>query len=238
MDLPRQGLIQGEWDLRGSEETYLGPAEIAGKTVFDVGPASGYLSFEMARRGANVVALEWDDQANSEFGLVPYEDYETRFRRTFTQMVEERRRNIVALRNSFLFAQRALGMEIPIYTGDAISTKPPMQADVALLGCILLHIRDPAGAIYNIASAVRETVIITDLACGMPMDLDAPRLSLFWPSASSSTNVGTWWSLSPSTLREILAIAGFTRFELASGTVFNNGDKTKADIFNLTAWRH
>src|ERR1700730_17763887 len=91
MDLPGYGVIQGEWDLRGSENAYLGPAEISGKTVLDVGPASGYLSFEMARRGGSVVALEWDDQAESEFGLVPYHDYETRFQRTFMEMIEERK---------------------------------------------------------------------------------------------------------------------------------------------------
>jgi hypothetical protein len=85
---------------------------------------------------------------------------------------------------------------------------------------------------------VREAIIITDLACGMPMDLDAPRLSLFWPSAASTSNIGTWWSLSPSTLREILAVAGFKRFELGSGTVLHNGDRAKTEIFNLTAWRH
>ncbi|HWB46309.1 MAG TPA: hypothetical protein VG900_12775 [Hyphomicrobiaceae bacterium] len=237
MDLPEHGVIEGEWDLRGCEDAYLGPVELSGKTVFDVGPASGYLSFEMTRRGAKVVALEWDENAESEFGLVPYWDYAARFGRSREQMVSERKRHIVSLRKSFLLAQRALGITIPIYTGDAVASAPPMPADIALLGCILLHLRDPVGAIYNIASRVREAVVITELACGPPVTLDGPPALIFWPSAEVPGNSGTWWSFSPAALRQILLIAGFSRFALTPGSAFSNQANARIGIFNLTAWR-
>jgi hypothetical protein len=237
VDLPGYGVIEGEWDLRGCEDTYLGPADFSGKTVFDVGPATGYLTFEMMRRGAQVVALEWDENAESDFGLVPYWDYAARFGRSREQMIAERKRNIVSLRNSFLLSQRALGIRVPIYTGDAVASTPPMQADIALLGCILLHLRDPVGAIYNIASRVREAMIITELACGPSTTLDGPPALIFWPSTEVCGNAGTWWSFAPSALRQILMVAGFSRFTLTPGSAHSNQVNAGIGIFNLTAWR-
>ena len=237
MELPGYGTIEGHWDLRGSEDVYLGPAEFDGRPAFDVGPGTGYLSFEMARRGARVIALEWDERAQSDFGLIPYSDYESHFKVSYPQKIDERRANILALRNSFLLAQRALRTEIPIYTGDVVRTAPPLEADVAFLGCILLHLRDPVGAIYNIARGVREAIVITDLTCDMPTSFDGPPAALFLPSKTDGGNVGTWWYLSPAALRQILTVVGFNRFELSVGSIFSNQEKRNAEIFNITAWR-
>lgn len=50
MDVPGHGTIQGEWDLRGSVDKYLGHFDFTGKRVLDVGAASGILSFYIEKK--------------------------------------------------------------------------------------------------------------------------------------------------------------------------------------------
>ena len=58
IDVPGVGTIPGEWDLRAGVEDYLGKVTFAGKRVLELGTASGFLCFEMEKRGAAVVAFD------------------------------------------------------------------------------------------------------------------------------------------------------------------------------------
>src|SRR3954463_8402391 len=70
MDLPRSGLVGVGWDLRGNIEAYLGNLDWQGKSVLDLGAASGHLTFEMEKRGANVVSFDMLDRATCD--VVPF----------------------------------------------------------------------------------------------------------------------------------------------------------------------
>jgi len=54
VDLADGRSIAGAWDLRGNEDAYFGGVDVAGKRVFEPGPASGYLTGWMEGRGAEV----------------------------------------------------------------------------------------------------------------------------------------------------------------------------------------
>ena len=58
MELPGHGVMTGDWDLRRGVDEYLGNVSFAGQRVLEIGPASGFLTFEMEKRGADVVAVE------------------------------------------------------------------------------------------------------------------------------------------------------------------------------------
>jgi tRNA (mo5U34)-methyltransferase len=54
-------VLEGEHDMSRHLPAYGIPADLAGKTVLDVGTAAGYFAVELARRGANVTAIDlWD----------------------------------------------------------------------------------------------------------------------------------------------------------------------------------
>lgn len=57
MDIPGYGHFEGEWDLRGKEQYYLGRVELNGKRALEIGAASGHLCFYMEKQGAEVIAL-------------------------------------------------------------------------------------------------------------------------------------------------------------------------------------
>ena len=58
IDLLGIGLVGNSWDLRRGVDQYLGHVDFAGKRVLEIGPASGFLTIEMGKRGADVVAVE------------------------------------------------------------------------------------------------------------------------------------------------------------------------------------
>jgi hypothetical protein len=70
MEMPGVGEVGVAWDLRNGVDHYLGNVDFAGKRVLEIGPASGFLTMEMEKRGADVVAVELPDEPG--WDLVPY----------------------------------------------------------------------------------------------------------------------------------------------------------------------
>src|ERR1044072_3997628 len=65
MELPEFGLVPAHWDLRGRFDEYIGGVHVAGKSVIDIGAATGFLSFEAEKRGAARV-LSFDMSRSEE----------------------------------------------------------------------------------------------------------------------------------------------------------------------------
>jgi SAM-dependent methyltransferase len=77
--LPCSCTLPGDWDLRQDIDDYVGRYDMRDKIVVDVGCASGFISFEMEKRGARVIALDRSSETPlDEMGLVPFADYEGR----------------------------------------------------------------------------------------------------------------------------------------------------------------
>ena len=73
MELPGFGLVRGHWDLRGRFDDYVGGVEVAGKSVLDIGAATGFLSFEAEKRGASrVLSFDLSDARQQTF--LPFKD--------------------------------------------------------------------------------------------------------------------------------------------------------------------
>lgn len=71
MNLPGVGEVGTGWDLRETVDDYLGNLDFKGKRVGDVGTASGYLTFAMEERGAEVVSFDMADGA--QWNVVPFQ---------------------------------------------------------------------------------------------------------------------------------------------------------------------
>ena len=72
VELPTFGVVHGQWDLRGKFEEYVSGVEVEGKSVLDVGTATGFLSFEAERRGAaRVVSHDCMRPSSPSRGLQP-----------------------------------------------------------------------------------------------------------------------------------------------------------------------
>jgi hypothetical protein len=240
IDLPVSGLLRGHWVFRGCESNYLGGIDVRGKTFFDCGVAGGSMAFEMERRGAQVVGLDLDIAQSPDMGLVPYADYEKFVGFSWEYALQKRHENQQRLRNSFLLGRKELGSKVRLLLGNIMYSPIEETADGALLGAILLHLRDPIAALYNVAQSVRETIVICDTLETDSMSLDEHPSMLFRPSIAdprTPRNVGTWWYSPPSLFRQVLEIVGFRSFEITKHMVKNDANGDYARHFTLVATR-
>jgi hypothetical protein len=207
MDIPDHGAVAGEWDLRGREREYLGGVDLAGKTVLEIGTASGHLCFWMEKQGAQMSA--YDLSENQEWDLVPYSTHD------LTQQIRGRKAHMRKINNSWWFAHERFKSKARVAYGTVYDLSDKLgRFDVVTLGSILRHLRDPFLAMQRAASVSLDTMIVTDRplpACDQAIALTSNgRLVRFLPDARTGEPLETWWDLSPNFIAEVLQMLGFT----------------------------
>jgi SAM-dependent methyltransferase len=163
MDVPdvpaRSGMrsITGIWDLRGRFDDYVGGVDVTGKTVLDVGVATGFLSFEAERRGAaEVVGVEMPETDRPQY--IPYRQAAGQ-----PAPAEADKRILPQIRRSYwlchaLYGSRAKIVHCNVHdVGDRVA-----GADIVLVGQILVHVRDPLNALTQCARAAGERLVIVE----------------------------------------------------------------------------
>jgi SAM-dependent methyltransferase len=221
VELPGLGLVQGEWDLRAGVEAYLGGVELRGKRVLELGTASGFLCFEMERRGAEVVA--YDLSAQDEWDIVPYGG------RIPVELLKQRQTLIEQINNAWWLSHRLLGSKARVVYGNIYDLPAEIgEVDISTFGSILLHVRDPFLALQRAAALTRETMVVTEaLPVFWRSPLMAPLRLLgsmerriptyltpaldFLPDPERGEPWDTWWNFSPALVERFLKILGFGR---------------------------
>jgi tRNA (mo5U34)-methyltransferase len=225
LELPGGIVTAGRYDLRPALARLPLPASLAGKRCLDVGTHDGFWAFEMERRGAGeVVAIDLDDPAQLDWAApVP-------------PLGPDLQEEYAAHRAAFEVAHEALGsavrrVDLSVYelTPDAVG-----EFDFATIGTLLLHLRDPVGALVSIARVLRGELLCNDAI--------APLLSLVLPrrpAALLSQLPGQpfWWLPNAAALRSYLLMAGYD--VLASGRPYlvRNGAGFRAEPLRLLGVR-
>jgi SAM-dependent methyltransferase len=207
MDVPGRGLIAGEWDLRTGVDTYLGHEDVAGKRVLELGTASGFLCFEMERRGAEVVAHDLNPAG--AWDIVPFAGFD------MPAIAADRAAHIAKINNSWWLCRRAFGSVARVVYGSVYEIPTDIGAfDLCTFGAILTHLRDPLRALHSAAALRPKTIIVTEMERRkwfgfMPEGGFARRSAYFVPDAATKSPIETWWAFSPEAISNLLAIVGY-----------------------------
>jgi SAM-dependent methyltransferase len=201
-DVPGLGTVRGHWDLRGRFDDYVGGVEVKGRSVLDVGTATGFLSFEAERRGASrVVSHDMSDvrqQALVPFpGKIYYRDRDA-WAAEYAPYIER-------WQNAYWLCHRLLGSRAEVYYGDVYDLPPALGPfDVSVVGSLLEHLSDPVGALASVARLTAGTLVVVT-----PLIESEERLARFEPRAADPGQDYTWWTYSLGLYREVFAILGF-----------------------------
>lgn len=206
MDLPNVGFVRGQWDLRNREAEYLGHVDLRGKTVLEIGTASGHLCFFMEKQGAHVVAYDLSEKYS--WDIVPYTTNDVE------QIAKGRAGHLQRLNNSFWFAHGAFHSQAKVMYGSVYDIPEDIGLyDIGTLGSILLHVRDPFLVLQRVSSHISDTIIVTDVRLPWKDELFSlfrkQQLINFLPDASTPEQYATWWHLSPGLIIRFLKILGF-----------------------------
>lgn len=203
MDLPGIGLVPAHWDLRGRFDDYVGGVDVAGKSVLDIGTATGFLSFEAEKRGATrVVSFDMSDPKQQTF--LPFKDKPSY--RDPERFAEAHRAEIEQWRNAYWLCHRLLNSKAEVYYGDIKHLPAELgQFDVAIVGSVLEHLSDPVTALGSIARLTKSTMVVIT-----PLLQTDERIAHFEGRADNPAADFTWWTFSIGTYREVFRMLGFT----------------------------
>lgn len=193
-------LTPGRIDLRAVAARVL-PDDMSGLRALDVGAFDGFWSFEMERRGAEVVALDVDRIDDAEWPP---------FRRE--QLRREAGALGVELGRGFAIAAEVLGSRVDRRICDVYELTPERiggAVDVVFSGAILLHLRDPVRALERIRGALRpggELRLLESISIGLTFRYPRRPVARFSPLETAFN----WWLANRATLFAWVRTAGFT----------------------------
>jgi SAM-dependent methyltransferase len=199
MDVPGLGEVGDQWDLRDCVDDYLGNYNFAGKRVLDVGAASGFLSFEMEKRGADVVSFDMD--GGHRWNIVPYYDLSKEEQDKMRAQVTRSNNRMI---NGYWYIHRKLNSKIRAYYGDIYDLPEELGPfDVVYFGMILTHLRDPFQALWSAGRLSTDTLIITNQVSEGK-----------GPTAAFAPNIETrfdraWWLPTEACLERMVGVLGF-----------------------------
>lgn len=221
-----EGEVPGTWDLRAQPHRYLGEVDFDGRSVLEVGPASGFLSFYMEAAGAQVTCLEppmshlWD--------VVPFEGFDTQgWRAAFSEQIQ-------GVRNSFWYVHRVLGSKVRMIEADPYDIPEAAgQFDIGVFAAVLLHCRNPFDMLESAARRVRRTMIVTE---EYNPALGPAAACMFQPHLGVQ-QVHTWWQFTPQFFVSALGLLGFPLPRVILHTQRNCEARRDVSMFSVVCER-
>jgi hypothetical protein len=200
IDLPAES-IEGDWDLRGKYADYTGNVSLEGCTVLDMGAASGAVSFYMEGMGAKVVSA--DVATAAQYTKVPY--FDDPYVASPNKWLANAECGLRAMKNSYWYSWHSLGSSNRVYYGDLITIDRDIGLfDIAFIGQILVHNRDPLGIVQSAAMRTTGTVVISE-----GMNTAEDQTVQFLPGIAKGFRPQGWFRFSTRALSQFLELMGF-----------------------------
>src|SRR5262249_31609464 len=114
---------------------------------------SGFLTFEMEKRGAEVVSVEVTAEHGWDF--VPYPSAQLQ------EVFGPRQVVMQQLKRSFWFSHTALHSKTKMYYGNVYNLPAALgEFDIAVMAAVLLHCRDPIGIVEQCGKRAKTLIIV------------------------------------------------------------------------------
>lgn len=196
--------------------------ELTGKTLLDVGAWGGFFSFEAARRGATVTAIDYYSWITDFSALHAWMNSERAAGRKPNNY--EPASHVLDVdrapgRRPFDVLNEALDTPVKAVTTTLERFEPEQQFDVTLYLGVLYHTRDPFGAITKLAGLTSELAIVETSALFEPARPDRAYWHFHGGDGSVNNDPTTYWSPSVNGLIHMLLQAGFRRVDVKSNPV-------------------
>lgn len=232
-DIPGTGVLEGQWDLRDGYEEYLGGYDFLDQRVLEIGPATGFLTFQIEKTAKDIVAVELP-MDRSFWNAVPYENLGLARGKNdgWTDVEKQFHEHIGRIRNGFWFCHKQFGSNASVYQGSSEDLPQTLgEFDVVVLASVLLHTRSPVAILESCARLVSGSVIITEVfdeSLG-----EGPVCSLV-PTAGNAA-WDTWWRFTPRFFTQFLEVLGFTEHKVTFHQQL--ADKTPLSMFTVISSR-
>ncbi len=217
----RDGLVTpGFYDHRSSLSAFQFPTDMGGRSVLDIGSATGFFAFELERRGAEVVSVEVPSLADLD--RFPGQTVDQTVRKIEAMLAsdgEPSARDLTAeqcyfnlLEGPFQFCHRLLGSKVKRCYATAYGLSPESLGsggfDLVYMGDILLHTLHPLEALASAGRLCRGTLVLSQFI--PEMNDDRPAMLYVGGDDPEADEVSWWWP-NRACLTEMLKKLGFSK---------------------------
>jgi tRNA (mo5U34)-methyltransferase len=206
ISLPGAIETPGFYDTPTAARRFPFPSSLVGKRCLDVGTSDGFWAFEMERRGAaEVVAIDIDDPADYDWPEPVPSDASRPANRE------------AGINRGFDIAHRALRSNVERVAMSVYELRAAElgEFDFVFMGALMLHLRDPVGALNSIRGVTRGELLSADI-----VSLSATVAHLSQPAALlRAVDEPRWWTPNLAAHRRMIEAAGFEILE-AGGPFF------------------
>ena len=204
IEFPDGSTAEGHWDICGRFDQYIGRYPIKGKTVLDVGTATGFLAFSAEKAGAShVTAL--DVRGADEFRRIPFRDSQYQINRAAWIALNDYD-HLGPMKKAFWYAWHKFNSRVEVVYAPIDKLYAwDRKFDVILAGAIIEHISDPVSAIGAFARLASKAVIIP-LTEVVDTDAESMHPTGDWTNSAMDFE---WWKLSRGLYRRVFDNLGF-----------------------------
>jgi SAM-dependent methyltransferase len=189
----------GHIDLRGTAPKVL-PSDLSGRRALDIGTFDGFWAFELARRGAETVAVDVPSLDEAEWPPNRRAELEARMRDWD-----------IVLGRGFKLASSVLELDVrrvecPVYELDRDLLGGAFS--FVFLGALLIHLRDPVRALERVADVLEpdgELILLETFSVADTLRSPRRPVAHFQPLATEFN----WWHANLAALQAWLWTAGF-----------------------------
>ena len=224
---------RGSYDIGRDIDSYGFPADMNGMSVLDVGTGSGWFATYFEQRGADVTAVDVRGYCDFDlFGKMDYPDPKLDKKWPDYTTPDGRAIYFSPVSQGFWIMKQILGLKANYVNARIYELCPELfggkKFDLVFLGALLMHVRDPIGALAAARTVCGNLLIanslrLNDFVPGLPAESarHKPLMTLLTSSAGGGFD---WWAPDHACLIKWFEAAGFSEVD-ADRTVNLTVDK-------------
>jgi SAM-dependent methyltransferase len=228
------GFVQrGDYDIGLNIDEYGFPTDVRGMSVLDVGTGSGWFATYFEQRGAAVTTVDVRGYCDFDvYGRAENPSVTTEKSVPDRVLPDGRAVYYSPVSGGFWVMKDMLGLQAEYVNARIYELKPELFGgrtfDLVFVGALLMHLRDPIGALMAVRSVCRDRVIANSMR-GWDEELPVPLMRLIAPDGDAIT----WWAPNRACLIRWFRGAGFRTVE-AERTTSLTVDRAYVDQFGTS----
>jgi SAM-dependent methyltransferase len=205
---------RGDYDIGQTIESYGFPGDLTGLNVLDIGTGSGWFAVYFEQLGANVTTV--DSRGYSDFDVWGrFSQPDVRLEKPAPDRFAEDGQPIYysPVSRGFWVMKDILGLRARYVNARVYDVSPELFGgqtfDIVYMGALLMHVRDPVGALMAARSVCKGLLVANSLTAGV--DTPYPVMQFI----NNESQAITWWAPNRDCLAAMARGAGFHEVDVS-----------------------